>query len=181
MLCYQRYQTESVPGCSGEGVYRNDYCAFRPPNYLLYVKDKWLLGFCEGSCDTDDDCQGDLVCFQRSSKNGNSTVPVPGCDGVGRKNSDYCIGSVTPGPTKSPIKRSPTGGTSEPTKSPSKSPVMITLGPTNSPTNAPTPAPATPEPTKSPSDLPLLETIVGAVGPLGICQGDCQDDDDCEV
>lgn len=34
---------------------------------------------CEGDCDTDTDCQGDLVCFQRRGKTKNADVP--GCSG----------------------------------------------------------------------------------------------------
>ena len=46
------------------------------------------LGLCEGDCDTDEDCQDGLVCFQR-----NEFESVPGCIG-GEENeskTDYCI------------------------------------------------------------------------------------------
>jgi len=34
------------------------------------------LGLCQGDCDNDADCEGDLECFQRDSND-----PVPGCRG----------------------------------------------------------------------------------------------------
>lgn len=44
------------------------------------------LGMCEGNCDTDLDCAGDLFCFQRIG-----TSPVPGCAAdKGLPGSDYC-------------------------------------------------------------------------------------------
>lgn len=41
---------------------------------------------CEGDCDSDDDCFGDLVCFQRTA-----LEPVPGCEGTLYSSLDYCI------------------------------------------------------------------------------------------
>ncbi|KAL7544210.1 hypothetical protein ACHAWF_007590 [Thalassiosira exigua] len=47
------------------------------------------LDECEGDCDDDSECQGSLVCFQRSSGE-----EVPGCTGDGSsKKTDYCIQS----------------------------------------------------------------------------------------
>ena len=46
---------------------------------------KCLLDRCEGNCNTDDDCLGDLKCFVR-----NHFEPVPGCSGLGEKGRDYC-------------------------------------------------------------------------------------------
>ena len=48
-------------------------------------------GLCEAECDNDDECAGDLRCFQRDTRN----VPVPGCaeSAVSATNSpdyDYC-------------------------------------------------------------------------------------------
>jgi hypothetical protein len=34
-------------------------------------------GLCEGDCDTNDDCEGDLVCYQRDPGD-----DIPGCDGI---------------------------------------------------------------------------------------------------
>ena len=41
---------------------------------------------CEGDCDSDSDCSGSLVCFDRSN-----TEAVPGCSGTGEPGNDYCI------------------------------------------------------------------------------------------
>jgi uncharacterized surface protein with fasciclin (FAS1) repeats len=45
---------------------------------------------CEGDCDSDDECKGDLVCFKRRPM---SFKKVPGCRGGGSDPSgtDYCI------------------------------------------------------------------------------------------
>ena len=101
MVCYQRAMYKPVPGCSGKGVFREDYCAYRVPNYLFYVGQDMgpgALGVCEGDCDTNEDCAEGLVCFDRRGY-----TPVPGCDGTGRRGTDYChaVGSLSP--SKSPI------------------------------------------------------------------------------
>ena len=43
------------------------------------------LGLCEGDCDADADCAGNLECFQR-----NGDEEVPGCVGSGQTGWDYC-------------------------------------------------------------------------------------------
>merc|ERR1711971_1229786 len=43
------------------------------------------LGLCEGDCDNDGECAPGLKCFQRSA-----LQPVPGCEGLGKSNWDYC-------------------------------------------------------------------------------------------
>jgi hypothetical protein len=50
------------------------------------------LGLCQGDCDDDDDCEGDLVCFQRSAGGGG----VPGCQGSDSKGLDYCVSPQAP-------------------------------------------------------------------------------------
>jgi len=45
-----------------------------------------LLGLCEGDCDSDSDCAGDLICYQRDA--GQS---IPGCSGTPNSRSDFCI------------------------------------------------------------------------------------------
>ncbi|CAK0845771.1 unnamed protein product [Prorocentrum cordatum] len=40
---------------------------------------------CQGDCDSDSDCEGALKCFHRDGY-----AEVPGCDGTGRRNWDYC-------------------------------------------------------------------------------------------
>ena len=143
---------------------------------------KFPLGVCEGDCDTDDDCAPGLKCFLR-----NRGDPVPGCYGDLSRGGDYCV--VDPNAPK-------------PTNNPTNPPTMKpTNRPTNQPTNKPTPAPVPPptnpptdRPTGAPRTIPPVEpqyTIEGEVDvagnngspsnvfPLGLCEGDCDDDDEC--
>jgi hypothetical protein len=86
LVCFHRSSTEDlardVPGCEGEyvGANSNDYCYSRPsPNFLHYVGDALgadSYGLCEGGCDTDADCKGDLVC-----REGDGLTEIEGCDG----------------------------------------------------------------------------------------------------
>jgi hypothetical protein len=62
---------------------------------ILFVGEDWVprssypLGLCEGDCDGDFDCEGDLVCHQRQKdEHGGS---VPGCFGRDTTTRDYCI------------------------------------------------------------------------------------------
>ena len=57
---------------------------------------------CEGDCDSDRDCKGNLVCFQRDNDSRYSEIdaPVPGCHGKGISGYDYCI--RPPGQTNGP-------------------------------------------------------------------------------
>ena len=48
--------------------------------------------------DSDSQCEGDLVCFQRDS-----VEAVPGCDGTGSSGWDYCYKPNTLPPTPPPI------------------------------------------------------------------------------
>eukprot|EP00563_Minutocellus_polymorphus_P003093 CAMPEP_0181044952 /NCGR_PEP_ID=MMETSP1070-20121207/13543_1 /TAXON_ID=265543 /ORGANISM="Minutocellus polymorphus, Strain NH13" /LENGTH=586 /DNA_ID=CAMNT_0023123437 /DNA_START=73 /DNA_END=1835 /DNA_ORIENTATION=+ len=61
-----------------------------PPTYakIRYIGDDpdIAMRMCEGDCDDDDDCEGDLVCMQRSDDE-----PIPGCGGTARDEKDYCI------------------------------------------------------------------------------------------
>lgn len=54
--------------------------------------DSFPLGLCAGDCDTDDECEGDLVCFEHEPNQA-----VPGCRGGEDNDSktDYCIVSDT--------------------------------------------------------------------------------------
>lgn len=45
-----------------------------------------VLKECEGDCDSDSDCQGSLVCFQRDAGQ-----EVPGCNGISLSKSDFCV------------------------------------------------------------------------------------------
>eukprot|EP00492_Amphilonche_elongata_P001940 TRINITY_DN2259_c0_g1_i1.p1 TRINITY_DN2259_c0_g1~~TRINITY_DN2259_c0_g1_i1.p1 ORF type:complete len:154 (+),score=24.49 TRINITY_DN2259_c0_g1_i1:158-619(+) len=44
-----------------------------------------ILGLCQGDCDNDDQCEGDLKCFQREEG-----TPIPGCSGSANGAWDYC-------------------------------------------------------------------------------------------
>jgi len=44
---------------------------------------------CEGNCDEDEDCKGELMCKNRDHYF--ALKPVPGCLGSGEKGSDYCF------------------------------------------------------------------------------------------
>ena len=57
------------------------------------------VGKCEGDCDSDADCDGALICFQRTA-----TQDVPGCFCKGISNRDYCT------TVSSPLPVSPTPG-----------------------------------------------------------------------
>eukprot|EP00978_Attheya_sp_CCMP212_P017401 scaffold46253_cov54-Attheya_sp.AAC.4 len=48
--------------------------------------DSMNLNECEGDCDDDSECAGDLICFERSSDD-----EVPGCAGSAFESKDYCI------------------------------------------------------------------------------------------
>ncbi|KAI2492543.1 Ricin-type beta-trefoil lectin domain [Fragilaria crotonensis] len=43
-------------------------------------------GECEGDCDTDSHCKGNLVCFQKGAN-----TPVPGCRGTDNSKTDFCV------------------------------------------------------------------------------------------
>jgi len=58
-----------------------------PPPKLAEVK----LSLCTGDCHRDDDCMEGLKCFQRSGY-----TTVPGCDGIGTKDLDYCYDPKLP-------------------------------------------------------------------------------------
>lgn len=91
--CFRRGGTEAVPGCAGDGKEDWDYCFDATPDskggWSAEEKPLWK---CEGDCDTNADCKGNLTCFQRS---GNEDIP--GCNKGGESGFDYCIGDVSPG------------------------------------------------------------------------------------
>ena len=92
LACSQRSGTTAVPGCTGIGRSNYDYCtdediAVRALDSSPGANGKDMT-LCQGDCDADTDCRGDLVCFQSSG------VPsIPGCHdstGAGVFNYDYC-------------------------------------------------------------------------------------------
>lgn len=90
LVCFKHTGNEPVPGCIGQGVPGADYCADRPPNKLLFrgSNSTHPLGVCEGGCDGDDSCEGGLICHHRDG-----FEPLPGCNGIGIQDADYCIRS----------------------------------------------------------------------------------------
>ncbi len=122
------------------------------------------LGLCQGDCDDDDECAGDLICHQRGRNDA-----VPGCAGGRneRDSTDYCILPPTASPTVS-VSHAPSH---QPTVSVAPS---VSQAPSNEPSLSPTAKPTRLQINKvgnggSPSE----------VFPLGLCQGDCDDDDEC--
>lgn len=88
LRCYQRNYKEEVIGCAGGSLppYYTDYCAYRPTETTLFLAGNAAgLGMCEGDCDNDDECLGELTCFQRGG-----LQKVPGCEGLGASGKDYC-------------------------------------------------------------------------------------------
>ena len=53
------------------------------------LQPSYTLNLCEGDCDNDDECEGDLICFY----NDNQDTNVPwGCEGTPDYGWDYCYG-----------------------------------------------------------------------------------------
>jgi len=98
-ICFQRRGNEVVPGCVGNPVRERDYCILRqPPKVQLFPslvtvgsngspQSAYPLSECEGSCLTDADCVGNLICLERSA----GSIIVPGCAGAAEGDIDYCI------------------------------------------------------------------------------------------
>jgi hypothetical protein len=101
LKCFHRTggQTQMIPGCFGPGTPAQGYC-YNPP----YTGDKAALRLrkkecsdndncdaCEGDCDSDLQCKGNLLCFQR-----NGIQAVPGCTGSGTSGRDYCYEPTAP-------------------------------------------------------------------------------------
>ncbi|CAJ1897025.1 unnamed protein product [Cylindrotheca closterium] len=89
LMCFQRNAYESVPGCFGgaNDESRTDYCIPVELPHLV-ISETFPLGLCEGDCDSNDDCDHDLVCYQRSG-----FQDVPGCSGgsLDGSRTDYCV------------------------------------------------------------------------------------------
>jgi hypothetical protein len=94
LICYTRSKgSPSVPGCSGNadeiGDASEDFCIF--PEVQLAGDGNDALSVCQADCDSNSDCEGDLVCYQRSK----GSMGVPGCSGnvneIGNGDEDFCI------------------------------------------------------------------------------------------
>ena len=94
LYCFQQQGKGSVPGCAGTANKDWDYCIKKEdavldssPGYKGKTSPgSHGLGLCQGDCDKDSDCSAGLFCFQRTGK-----TPVPGCEGSGLTNYDYCV------------------------------------------------------------------------------------------
>lgn len=113
------------------------------------------LGLCEGDCDTNAECRGDLVCFQR-----NAGDNVPGCSLTSSQRSsraDFCVVARQSGTPRPPT----------PAASPVRPPAPVA-----------SPVAAVRAPTSSGGTTAVY---VGNdnVSNLGLCQGDCDTNQDC--
>ena len=54
-------------------------------------RDAFPLGVCEGDCDGDFDCEGELVCHHRDMDSTGKLGHVPSCSGRDTTTRDYCI------------------------------------------------------------------------------------------
>ncbi|KAG7349099.1 peptidoglycan-binding domain protein [Nitzschia inconspicua] len=129
------------------------------------------LGRCQGDCDEDSHCMEGLKCFQRDANDA-----VPGCSGGEQDGtvSDYCIrledfAEETSGRVPSAIP--PSVPSSHPSSIPSTAPSSI---PSDLPSNIPSSVPTLPW-----GKLAVVSEPIS--GPLGLCEGDCDSDDDCEA
>lgn len=93
LQCFRRDGEEGIPGCTGTGRIGSNICYNNTaPNALVLMAfagqplENFPLGICEGHCSTIKDCELGLVCFDRGF---NDTVPD--CVGQGRNGADYCI------------------------------------------------------------------------------------------
>ena len=87
------------PECSGSMISAMDYC-YLPPvinpisNPCTDHYGYGNCGQCSGDCDSDSDCAGDLICFQRSGTYGVGNVPGcswdPNYTDFDANNWDYC-------------------------------------------------------------------------------------------
>ena len=83
-----------MPGCQGDanliGSGGDDFCIRLSD--LEFVgnngnpPEAFPLQKCQGDCDNDEECKGELVCFHR-----NGGEEVPGCEGNDVSTVDYCI------------------------------------------------------------------------------------------
>lgn len=113
LICFRRRKGEQVPGCLGEDDSPSIfYCIEKlESSNVLFGEKREKFGMCEGECNSDGDCEGDLICQQRS---GNEVVV--GCQGLGKFAWDYCR---PPDPSSSPTSSGPTrNATSDPSSSP---------------------------------------------------------------
>jgi len=171
LICFYKDRCEEgvdcVPGCSGNDMSLTDWCIVGTRNeddplpLLKPVKDcseKEPCGRCEGRCQNSDECEGDLVCFEKDE--GLPGVDaVPGCLGHDLSKSDWCT-------TSEAISKASQSPSFEPSSAPS-------LLPSSSPSEMPTDLEVIPLVKPSRKDC-------GPSNPCGRCEGHCKRDTDCE-
>ena len=143
---------------------KSDYPSLKPslqPSLSSQPTSK--LGLCEGDCDNDNDCASDLYCFQR-----NGGEAVPGCSGSENDMSrtDYCA-------YKQP--------TSQPSFFPTNKPSISSFPSIESsyePSASLVPSMVQTQSRGVLNAYPGVNPPISAF-PLGLCEGDCDDDSDC--
>ena len=92
LVCKQRNPGDDVPGCTGDFSSASDFCVKSDKKAPLIdygdtpPENFKPLRFCEGDCDTDDDCGKGMICKQR-----NPGDDIPGCEGDMSSASDFCV------------------------------------------------------------------------------------------
>jgi predicted ThiF/HesA family dinucleotide-utilizing enzyme len=222
---------DPVPGCTGTKVSGKEYCysvSMAPtsapssssptsapsPSATKTLQDdgdngipttSFPLGECSGDCDSDDECFGDLVCFER-----NGTEAVPGCAGTGTFAQDYCYKTTGTGvfsyvgDEDVPIRAFPLGNCEGDCDSDADCAAGLRCWKSDTPvpgctgtkvsgkeycysvSMAPTSAPSSSAPTSAPSPSAAKtlrddgdDGLPTTSFPLGECSGDCDSDDEC--
>ncbi len=84
LMCQQREGVDTCVTRSGGTVPPPQAGCTRPPRVISDGGTGY--GACEGDCDRDSDCVGDLVCFQADTGDN-----IPGCRGRSTNDNDHCV------------------------------------------------------------------------------------------
>jgi len=118
LVCWKKgYIASKIPFCLGTDWSLTDWCVIEPSDtdpipYVLPVRDcstSDTCERCEGHCQNDDECEGDLICTQKDGRGAN----IPNCLGpLGDDESltEWCVNPEDIGPTPAPVARPPTNG-----------------------------------------------------------------------
>ena len=157
LVCQQKQGPGTVDGCSGFDPSNSDFCVEpRAQTYDALPLGKPgcsvnnPCGLCEGDCDNDDECAGQLVCKQK-----NGPGSVDGCLGFDQSKADFCVEPLV---AKAVI----VTNTPAPVSVTSNNVIASDSG-NNSGTGA--------------FKLSLPGCSVNT--PCGLCEGDCDNDDEC--